>query len=83
VATALVLYVVTVVVTVAVNVPRNDALKAAGDVDDIADLTAARSAFDEARWVRWNLLRVVTTTTAFGSLAWALVVAGGTRPGSG
>jgi uncharacterized membrane protein len=83
VATALVLYVVTVVVTVAVNVPRNDALKAAGDVDDIADLTAVRSAFDEARWVRWNLLRVVTTTTAFGSLAWALVVAGGTRPGSG
>lgn len=71
---ALALHVVTVVVTGAVNVPRNDALKAA-DVA-VSDAGTARAAFDEARWIRWNLLRVVTSTTAVGLLAWALVVAG-------
>ena len=75
---ALVLYLVTVVVTIAVNVPRNDALKAAGDPERI-DVAAARAAFDEARWARWNLLRVVLNLAAFVLLAWALVVAGGAR----
>jgi uncharacterized membrane protein len=75
---AFVLYVVTVVITVAVNVPRNDAIKAAGDPTRI-DVAAARAAFDEARWVRWNLVRVVANSAAFGLLAWALVVAGGAR----
>jgi uncharacterized membrane protein len=69
---ALALHVVTVVVTGAVNVPRNDALKAA----DVAasDAGTARAAFDEARWVRWNLLRVVTSTAAVGLLGVALAV---------
>jgi uncharacterized membrane protein len=75
---AFVLYVVTVVITVAVHVPRNDAIKAAGDPGHI-DVTAVRAVFDEAFWMRWNLVRVVLSSTAFGLLAWALVVAGGSR----
>ncbi|WP_432948174.1 DUF1772 domain-containing protein [Kribbella sp. CA-253562] len=75
IAAAFVLYLITVVVTIAVNVPRNDALKAAGDPDSI-DVTAARAAFDEARWRSFNLLRVVLNTVAFGLLAWALYLTG-------
>jgi len=75
---AFVLYLATVVITVAVNVPRNDALKAAGD-PDLIDVAAARAAFDEARWAGWNLVRVVANGVAFVLLAWALVVAGGAR----
>jgi uncharacterized membrane protein len=76
--TAFVLYVVTVVITMAVNVPRNDALKAAGDPHTI-DVAAARAAFDESLWSRWNLVRAVLSSAAFVLLAWALVVAGGAR----
>jgi uncharacterized membrane protein len=75
VAGAFVLYVVTVAVTVGINVPKNDALKAAGNPDEI-DVAAARSAFDEESWVQWNRLRVITTTGAFGLLCWALLVHG-------
>ena len=73
---ALVLYVVVFVVTIAVNVPLNDELKAAGDPDRIADLAAVREQFDETKWVRWNLARTLATTAAFGCLAWALVLHG-------
>jgi Domain of unknown function (DUF1772) len=52
------------------------AIKAAGAPDQIADLAAVRASFDEARWRSWNLVRAVATTTAFGLLAWALVVYG-------
>ena len=78
VATALVLTVAAMVVTARVHLPRNDALKAAGDPCDLtaADLAAARAGFDEARWVRWNLVRVVTSLAATGCLAWALVLTG-------
>jgi uncharacterized membrane protein len=76
VAAALALYLITVVITLAINVPLNDALKAAGDPDRIGDLAHVRDQFHEARWAAWNLVRVVTTTTAFGLLAWALVVHG-------
>ena len=71
---ALVLYAFTFVATIAVNVPLNDALKAVDP--DSADLAVARREFNEARWVAWNLARTVTTTAAFGCLAWALVVFG-------
>jgi uncharacterized membrane protein len=74
VAAALVLYVIAFVVTIAINLPLNDALKAAGDPDGIADLAAARESFNEARWVSWNLIRVVASTIAFGLLAWALTL---------
>jgi uncharacterized membrane protein len=70
---ALVLYVVVVVITLSVNVPLNDALKAAGDPDRIADLAAVRARFDEARWASWNLVRAIASTAAFGCLCWALV----------
>lgn len=73
---ALGLHVVMVVITGAINVPRNDALKAA-PVD--AEPTPLRTAFDEARWVRWNWVRVVLTVGATGSLAWALVEVGTQR----
>ncbi len=76
VATALVLHVVAMVVTARVHLPRNDALKAAGDPDTIADLAAVRRDFDEARWSRWNLVRVVASIAATGCLAWALALSG-------
>jgi uncharacterized membrane protein len=37
-------------------------------------VAAVRRRFNEARWTSWNLLRVVTSTVAFGVLAWALVL---------
>lgn len=73
---ALVLYLVAVVATIAVNVPLNDAIKAAGDPDSIADLAGVRADFNEARWAASNLVRVVTCTGAFACLAWALVLHG-------
>ncbi|MBL7259315.1 DUF1772 domain-containing protein [Actinoplanes sp. LDG1-01] len=73
---ALVLYIVVFGITVAVNVPMNDALKAAGSPDTITDLAAVREAFNEARWVAFNLVRTIATTAAFGCLCWALVVRG-------
>ena len=48
------------------------------DADRIADLAQVRKEFNEEKWVRWNLVRVVTTTSAFGCLAWALVLLGRT-----
>jgi uncharacterized membrane protein len=76
VAAAFALYLAVVVITMAVNVPLNDAIKAAGDPDRIADLAAVRADFHERRWVAWNVVRAVLNTAAFGCLAWALVVHG-------
>jgi uncharacterized membrane protein len=70
---AFVLYLAVFVVTIRVNVPLNDALKAAGTVDDPGEAAAVRARFDEALWVRWNVFRAVATTAALGCLAWALV----------
>jgi uncharacterized membrane protein len=72
---ALVLYVAAVVITVAVHLPLNDAIKAAGDPGRI-DVALVRRRFRESRWAAWNLVRVATTTPAFGFLAWALVLYG-------
>ena len=74
--TALLAYLVAVIVTVAIHVPVNDAMKAAGDPDRIGNLALVRTQFDESRWAAWNLVRVVTSTGAFASLTWALVVHG-------
>jgi uncharacterized membrane protein len=74
---ALVLYVIVVVITFRINLPRNNAIKAAGDPDAIADLAAVRERFDETLWNRWNVVRAVLSTIAFASLAWALVESGG------
>lgn len=75
IAVAFVLYLITMIVTMAVNVPMNDALKAAGDPNTI-DVAAARAAFDEAKWQSFNLIRVALSTVAFGLLAWALYLTG-------
>jgi uncharacterized membrane protein len=74
--TAFVLYLVVVITTVAVHVPLNDDIKAAGDPERIADLAAVREQFHETRWVAWNVVRAIATTVAFACLAWALVLHG-------
>jgi uncharacterized membrane protein len=74
---ALLLYAVVFAITITVNVPLNDAIKAAGDPDRIPDLAAVRAQFNEAKWARWNLVRTLASTTAFGALAWALLIHGG------
>ncbi|MFI6317974.1 DUF1772 domain-containing protein [Nonomuraea sp. NPDC050556] len=63
------LYLVMFGVTVAVNVPLNDALAKAGH----ADVAAARAAF-EAKWVAWNIVRAVAATGSFCAFIWALRV---------
>jgi len=65
---AFALYLIAVVITMAVNVPLNDALKAAGDPARIGDLAAVRQHFHEARWSAWNLVRTLTSTAAFACL---------------
>ncbi|MCG5434884.1 anthrone oxygenase family protein [Micromonospora foliorum] len=72
---ALLLYLVVLGVTAVVNVPLNNVLARAGDVDDATDLAALRSRF-EVTWVRGNVVRAVASTGAFGLLAWALVAEG-------
>lgn len=68
---ALVLAVSTVATTAAFNIPLNDAL-AAVDLDAGARaLTAAREEF-EGPWVRWNVVRALTSTGALGCLLVAL-----------
>jgi uncharacterized membrane protein len=79
VATALALYALVFVITLVVNVPSNDALKAVGDPDHVEDLAAVRARFDERRWARWNLVRVIASTSAFVLLAWALLTHGAPR----
>ena len=73
---ALALYAVTLVVTVAVNIPLNDRLAAAGPAERIADPAAVRAAF-YGRWVRWNIVRTWTAAGAFGAACWALLRHGG------
>ncbi|GAA0677936.1 DUF1772 domain-containing protein [Kitasatospora atroaurantiaca] len=72
---AIVLYGVMFVVTGVVNVPLNNELAAAGEPGGIADPAGLR-AHVEGTWVRWNIVRTVASTAAFGCLAWALVLEG-------
>jgi uncharacterized membrane protein len=75
IAVAFVLYLVTMILTIAVNVPLNDALKAAGDPNTI-DVAAARAAFNETKWRTYNLIRTVLAIGSFGLLGWALYLTG-------
>jgi uncharacterized membrane protein len=75
---AFVLYLFVFVSTIAVNVPLNDGIKAAGDPDHIDDLAGVRKRFDERKWARWNVARAILTTAAFACLLWALVEHGRT-----
>ena len=79
IAAAFGLYLIAVIITVAVNVPLNDAIKAAGDPSHI-DVAQVRARFNEARWAAWNLVRVATSVPAFGLLTWALVLCGRANP---
>jgi uncharacterized membrane protein len=74
IAAAFILYLIAVVITLAVNVPLNDTIKAAGDPDHIGDLAGVRRHFSEARWSAWNLIRAVTSTAAFGCLVGAAMM---------
>jgi uncharacterized membrane protein len=76
VALAFGLYLAAFVITMAIHEPLNHVIRAAGDPDRIADLSALRDAFDETRWVTWHVVRTTATTAAFGCLAWALVLHG-------
>ena len=82
IAAAFGLHLVAVAITVTVNVPLNDAIKAAGDPARI-DVAQVRAQFNEARWAAWNLVRVATSGPAFGLLAWALVLCGRANPCAG
>lgn len=68
---ALALSVSSLVITARIHLPLNAAIQAAGDPDQVTDLTAVRARF-EARWVRWNLVRTATATAAFTSLILAI-----------
>ncbi|WP_377638852.1 anthrone oxygenase family protein [Oryzobacter terrae] len=72
---ALVLHLVGTVVTAAVHLPRNDALKRMAGGDGRYAATTARAALEEATWVRWNLVRVVASVVAAACLGWALTLA--------
>lgn len=76
---ALVLYLFAFVATIAVNVPLNDAMQAAGDPDQIPNLAQVRQQFQEARWAAWNLARTLASIVAFACLAWSLILHGRAR----
>jgi uncharacterized membrane protein len=67
---AFALHVVMVVETARVHLPRNDALKADDATGDRGP--RVRAAFDERRWARWNLVRVLVSITACALLAISL-----------
>ncbi|PZG06271.1 DUF1772 domain-containing protein [Micromonospora craterilacus] len=69
---ALVGHLVTFGVTMRCNVPLNNQLDAAGSVDGTTDLAAVRQRF-EAPWVRWNLVRTISSVAAFVCLIGALL----------
>jgi uncharacterized membrane protein len=66
-----VFYLATLVITFAINIPLNNALDAAGDPTRITDLAAVRAQF-ESTWVRWNLVRALTSTAGFVCLLLAV-----------
>ena len=65
---AFILYLTAVIITMAVSVPLNDALKAAGDPSRIG-VAQARAAFNESKWAAWNYVRTITTLGALIILA--------------
>ncbi|TCB94429.1 DUF1772 domain-containing protein [Micromonospora zingiberis] len=69
---ALVGHLVTFGVTMRSNVPLNNQLDAAGSVDGTTDLAVLRRRFEEP-WVRWNLVRTVSSVAAFACLIGALL----------
>ena len=62
--------VATIVITAGGNIPLNNALDAAGPIEQVTDPVGTRRAF-ESRWVRLNVLRTVTSTVSLAALGWA------------
>lgn len=71
---AFVLYLIVVIITIAVHVPLNNAIKAAGDPDHI-NVAEVRAAFRESRWLAWNHVRLAASVAAFAILTTVLAVA--------
>lgn len=71
---AFILQLAILAITLVINVPLNNGIKAAGNPDTIDDISAVRQSFNETRWSSWNLFRSVTSTVSVTSLAWALVL---------
>jgi uncharacterized membrane protein len=69
---ALALYAVAFIVTAAINVPMNNQLDAAGPVAALPDPAAVRQSF-ESGWVRWNVVRTVSSAWSLLALAIALI----------
>lgn len=63
----LVFLLATLVITGTLNIPLNNALDSSGD-----DYAAARAQFETA-WIRWNVLRALTSTAGFGCLIAAVL----------
>lgn len=72
-AVALVLVVATVVITVTIHLPVNTAVRNAAP--EFLDTATLRSRF-EIRWVRWNVVRAVTSTGTIFALCGALYFSG-------
>ena len=68
---ALAAHLITMIITITVHVPLNDAIKAAGNPDRIANLHQVRANFHETRWAAWNLARTIASTAAFALLLWS------------
>ena len=75
IAAGLVLYAVGLITTMAVNVPLNNQLAAAGAPTKIGDPAAVRARFEDA-WNMWNVARALLSTGAAVCLARALLMAG-------
>lgn len=72
IAVALVLSILTVMITGAINIPLNDALDAAGRPGAITDLEAVRSWFVEP-WLAGNAARLATSLGALAALGWSFL----------
>lgn len=75
IAAGLALYAIGLLTTMAVNVPLNNRLAAAGVPAKIADPATVRARFEDT-WNMWNIARALLSTGATVCLARALLLAG-------
>jgi uncharacterized membrane protein len=75
IAAGLALYAIGLLTTMAVNVPLNNQLAAAGVPARIADPAAVRARFEDT-WNAWNIARALLSTGAAVCLSRALLMAG-------
>jgi uncharacterized membrane protein len=75
IAAGLALYTVGLLTTMAVNIPLNNQLAAAGAAARIKDPAAVRAHFEDT-WNLWNIARAILSTGAAACLARALLMAG-------